>query len=161
MNPNYNEPMTDPAQSGRKPAKPLPLKLIQWIFVLWSLLGWLRFVRALGERELILSLVGPALFMYLLLAGLAWGTMGLPVLWGLFTRASWTPIALLGAALLYPAFYWIERWLLWTDPFAQRNWPFMLLLTFAWAGLVFWGLQSARSKKFFTNNKTKKEVDNG
>jgi hypothetical protein len=103
-----------------------------WIFVLWSLLGWLRFIQALQGRELIINRVGPALFGYLMLAGLVWGLLGLPVLWGLLTRASWTPLVLKIAAAFYPALYWLERVLLWQDPNAQRNWPVMLLLTFVW-----------------------------
>lgn len=119
--------------------------------MLWSLLGWLRFIQALKGREVIINRVGLALFGYLLLAGLVWGLLGLPVLWGLLFRAFWTPLVLKIAAALYPALYWLERVLLWQDPNAQRNWPVMLLLTMAWAGLVVWGLRSARNREFFTH----------
>lgn len=148
--------MTDSAEPGhhptqpRRPKRPLPLKLILWVFVLWSLLGWLRFARALGERDLIVSLVGPTLYGYLLLAGLTWGLTGLPVLWGLLSRAYWTPIVMQVAAVLYPMLYWLERLLLWQDPNAHRNWPLMLLLTIVWGGLMLWGLRSARETGFFT-----------
>jgi len=146
-----------PPSTPRRTKRPLPLKLILWIIVLWSLLGWLRFLRALGTRELIVSLVSPALYAYLLLAGLTWGLLGLPVLWGLLSRANWTLIVLQIAAVLYPALYWLERLLLWRDPNAHRNWPLMLLLTLAWAGLVLWGLHSARNQDFFAKNNTVKE----
>ena len=154
--------MTHSPQTGsklRRPKRPLPLKLIFWILVLWSLLGWLRFTSALGEWTLIISRVGPVLYAYLLLAGLAWGVLGLPVLWGLLTRASWTPLVLQVAATLYPALYWLERWLLWQDPNARSNWPVMLLLSFAWAGLVVWGLRTARRRDFFTHQQNRKEVN--
>jgi hypothetical protein len=54
--------------------------------------------------------------------------------------------------VLYPAFYWIERLLLWQDPAARRNWPFMLLLTALWFGLVAWGLRAASIKEYFTDS---------
>lgn len=155
--PNYNQAMPDTNPTGRspreaqRPKRPLPLKLIWWIFTLWSLLGWLRFAGAVAGRELIVNRVGPALFAYLLLAGLTWGLLGLPVLWGLLRRASWTPALLKAAGVLYPALYWLERLLLWQDPHAHRNWPLMLLLTLAWAGLVLWGLRSAQARGFFDN----------
>lgn len=133
--------------------------MILGIIALWVLLGWVRFERTLALRDVIISLLGPALFGYLLLAGLTWGLMGLPVLWGLLTRASWAPLALQSAAVLYPAIYWLERLLLWQDPYAQRNWPFMLLLTLLWAGLVWWGLRAANQNKYFAKDKDRKEVD--
>jgi len=136
-----------------RPKRPLPLRLILWIFVLWSVLGWLRFGRALAERELIISLVGPPLFGYLLLAGLIGGLFALPVIWGLIFRAPWTPIALPLAAAFYPVLYWFERLLLWQDPYAHRNWPLMVLLTLAWAGLVLWGLRAAHKRGFFTDKR--------
>lgn len=135
-----------------RPRRPLPLRLIFWVFALWTLLGWLRFGRVIGEGALIIRLLGPRLFGYLLLAGLIWGLLGLPVLWGLFRRARWTPILLQIAAITYPALYWVERLLLWRDPDAHRNWPLMLLLTAAWFGLIVWGLRSARARNFFTDD---------
>ena len=147
-----------PSETSR-PKRPLLLKLIWWIFALWSLLGWLRFASTLGERDLIVNRVGPALFGYLLLAGLLWGLLGLPVLWGLLTRANWTPFALQVTAALYPALYWLERLLLWQDPNAYRNWPLMLLLTLCWAVLVVWGLRTANNRDFFSINMNQKEVD--
>jgi hypothetical protein len=149
--------MNDPADKGREPVKylrprrPFPLKVIFWVFALWTLLGWLRFGRAVGEAELILDLVGLRLFSYLLLAGLIWGLLGLPVLWGLVRRARWTPLLMQAAAVIYPVLYWVERLLLWRDPYAQRNWPFMLLLTGVWFGLMAWGLRAAHTRSFFTD----------
>lgn len=153
--------MTDPKKNGNDPTKPvrpkrpLPLKVIFWVFSLWTVLGWLRFARALGEADLVVRLVGFRLFGYLLLAGLTWGLLGLPVLWGLIRRARWTPVILRVAGVIYPAIYWVERLVLWRDPNAQRNWPFMLLLTAAWFGLMVWGLRAARDRSFFTDSNKK------
>lgn len=119
------------------------------MLALWTLLGWLRFGRALAEGELIMGLLSPGLYGYLLLAGLTWGLLGLLVLWGVFRRTGWAPLLLRMAAVLYPALYWFERLLLWQVPSAQRNWPLMLLLTAAWFGLVVWGLRSARARAYF------------
>ena len=149
--------MNDPADKGHEPVKylrprrPFPLKLIFWVFALWTLLGWLRFGRAVGEADLILGLLGLRLYSYLLLAGLTWGLLGLPVLWGLLRRARWTPLLIQAAAVVYPTLYWVERLLLWRDPYAQRNWLFMLLLTGVWFGLVAWGLRAAHIRDFFTD----------
>ena len=158
-NPHYNMLMNAPAEHEQKPVKiipprrPFPLKLIFWVFVLWTLLGWLRFAQTLGEMDLVLALLGPGFFGYLMFAGFTWGLLGLPVLWGLLRRANWTPKLLKVAAVVYPALYWLERLILWRDPSAHRNWPFMLLLTVAWFGLVVWGLRSTTNRDFFANHK--------
>jgi hypothetical protein len=141
--------------------RPFPLKVILWIFALWTVLGWLRFARALAEGELLLALLSPGLYGYLLLAGLTWGLLGPPVLWGIYRRTGWAPLYLKVVAVLYPALYWFERMLLWQDTSAQRNWPLMLLLTAAWFGLVVWGLRAARARAYFPTNINENEVSYG
>lgn len=156
--------MTDPVITRHYPAKPtrpkrpFPLKLIMVVFALWTILGWLRFGQALTEGELMMSLLSPGLYGYLLLAGLTWGLLGPPVLWGIFWRTGWAPLLLKVAAVLYPALYWFERLLLWQDTSAQRNWPLMLLLTAVWFGLVGWGLRAARDRAYFPTNVNENEV---
>jgi hypothetical protein len=155
MNPHDSAPLPESFELGRPVAKyrrqpcPFPLKLIGSVFFLWSLLGWLRFGGALAERNLIITQIGALRHAYLLLAGLIWGLLGLPVLGALFVRAPWSPFMLIVASVLYPLFYWLERIFLWQDPNAHSNWPFMLLLTFVWVGLVAWGLRSAHRRQFF------------
>ena len=136
---------TDPLKTRR----PLPVKLMMWIIALWTVLGWLRFGRALSEAELMLKLLTEGLYAYLLLAGLIWGCLGLCVLCGLVCRARWARIVLAAAVVLYPALYWTERLIFWRDPNAQRNWPFMLALTMIWFGLGVWGLCAARARAYF------------
>lgn len=131
------------------PRRPFLVSLLFWILVLWVILGWLRFARAIIDRELIVSLLSPGTYRYLLLAGLSWGLVGLPMLWGILRRAPWTLNLLWGIAFFYPTVYWVERWLLWADPSARQNWPFMLLLTAIWFGLVGWVSFSKKIKKFF------------
>ena len=144
-----------------RPKRPFPLKLIMVMFALWTVLGWLRFGRAIAEAELLLDLLSPGLYGYLLLAGSAWGLLGLPILWGLFWRRGWAPLVLKVGAVLYPALYWFERLLFWQDTSAQRNWPLMLLLTAAWFGLVVWGLRAAHARAYFPTNLNKNEVFHG
>lgn len=132
-----------------KGRRPLPLTIIMWVYLLWIILGWLRFAAALQGQDLILGLVSPGVQRYLISAGLTWGLAGLPVLWGLVTRAGWAPRLIRITAVLYPAVYWFERLFLWQDPEAARNWPFMLLLTVLWLSLVFMALASKRVQAFF------------
>ncbi len=138
-----------PVQKKIQYRRPLPLRLLFWVVLLWVVLGWFRFARVIIDRALILSLLHMGLYWYLLLAGLTWGLVGLPLLWGILQRANWTRSYLWGVALFYPAVYWVERSLLWADPNARQNWPFMLLLTVFWFGLVGWVSQSKKVRHYF------------
>jgi hypothetical protein len=152
---------TSTAKKRHQPVRrrrPFPLKVILWVFALWTVLGWLRFAWALAEGELIMRLLSPGLYGYLLLAGLSWGLLGFPVLWGIWRRTSWALLLVKVASVLYPALYWFERLILWQDTSAQRNWPLMLLLTAAWFGLVGWGLCAARARAYFPTIMNENEV---
>lgn len=135
---------TDPIH----PRRPFLLTALFWIFILWIALGWMRFAQTLINQQLILDVVSNRIYWYLLLAGLLWGLIGLPVLWGLLRKACWTLKILWIVAIVYPASYWFERLILWEDPSAQSNWPFMLLLTALWVGLVVWVYRSKRVSRF-------------
>ncbi len=155
MNRIYNKGMTlqprndhDPTRPIR-PRRPFLLSLLFWMHVFWAVLGWLRFAGALTERGLILERLTTGLHSYILLAGLISGLAALPALWGLLRSAPWTPRVITVTAVFYPAIYWFERLCLWADPSTQRNWPFMLLLTMIWLGLVFWALSSKKSQHYF------------
>lgn len=136
-----------------RPRRPFPLTIVFWVLVLWTVLGWLRFSRAIMDRDLIQTYLGSGMFWYLTGAGLVWGLAGVPALWGLTFRAAWAPIVIAVDAVLFPAIYWIERLLLWQDQSGQGNWPFMLALTLVWLGVVFWGLRSKQSEQFFSKRK--------
>lgn len=138
-----------------KGRRPLPLTIIVWVYLLWIILGWLRFAAALQGQDLILGLVSPGVQRYLIAAGLTWGLAGLPVMWGLVTRARWTPWLIRITVVLYPGVYWFERLFLWQDPEAARNWPFMLLLTILWLSLVFVALGLRRVQEFFYEDHNK------
>ncbi len=132
-----------------KRRRPFPLTVIMGVYLLWILLGWLRFAAALRGRDLILDLVPTSLEVYLIAAGLLWGLAGLPVIWGMLTRASWSPALIRITSLLYPGIYWFERLFLWQDADASRNWPFMLMLTILWLLLTFGALQLRRVQMYF------------
>ncbi len=151
--------MNDEPAEGRDPTEPIfprrPvwLTLILWVFLLWTVLGWLRFFGALTRREEILEILPGWIFWYLVIAGLVWGLMGLPVIWGLIFRAGWTQKLIPLAAILYPGIYWAERLIIWRSVEAQSNWPFMLLLSGLWFGLVVWVLRSDKVRRFFDREK--------
>lgn len=146
---------SDPTESIW-PRRPILLTLVLWVFVLWTVLGWLRFYNALTSRSLILELLPSWIFWYLVLAGLIWGLVGLPVIWGLVFRAGWARNLIPIAAVIYPLLYWAERLILWESLTGRSNWPFMLLLTMLWVGVIAWVWRSDKTRRFFEHSMKRK-----
>jgi len=119
------------------------------VILLWTIFGWLRFAQVLTERTIILERLSAGLYWYLLLSGAIWGLTGLPLLWGLLTGAGWTRRLFWAASLFCPVSYWLERLILWQDPAGMRNWPFMLVLTMIWLGLIVGFWKSNRIMQYF------------
>ncbi len=159
--PTYNEPIMPPKETQLDPTKrtqprrPLVLRLLFWVFAVWVLLGWLRFARALMDRSLILETLSAGYYYYFVLAGLISGLAALPLLWGLLRAKPWTKSLIWAIGVLYPGLYWFERLALWADPDAGGNWPFMLLFTGIWFGLLIWASCSKRSQRYFEDKKGK------
>lgn len=142
----------DPTQLVHQ-RRPFPMRLVFWMLILWTALGWLRFSQALQNRALVQAYASPGVWVYMVGAGLAWGLIGLPALWGLMTRTSWARLIIAIDAVLYPALYWMERLFLWQDENSQGNWAFMLALTLLWLGVVCWGLLSKTGRDYFPEKK--------
>ena len=159
--PNYNTGMPQKKPEPRnstepiRPRRPILLTLILWVFVLWTVLGWLRFFGTLNNQALISEFLPDWLFWYLLTAGLIWGLAGIPVLWGLAFGSGWTIKLIPLAAVIYPLVYWVERLFFWQNPEGRSNWPFMLLLTVVWLGMVVWVMRSEKVRRYFDHSKKK------
>lgn len=141
----------------QKQGRPVLVRLFVWMIGLWSLLGWFRFVQTITQREIILNIASPVIFGYLLIAGFLWGILWVPLLWGWLIGAGWTRSALWVIAIFYPLSYWVERIFLWQDPTGRQNWPFMLLLTFFWLGLVIAARRSERVRGYFESRMMKRK----
>jgi hypothetical protein len=150
-------PLPEKLDRSVRAKRPFLLTLILAVLTFWFVLGWLRFTQTLIQQQVILETLPAWVFWYLLLAGLIWGVAVLPALWGVFTRKPWAQAVLIAAAVFYPASYWVERLFLWQDPSGQRNWPFMLLLTLLWLGLMVAGFYSERVRDYFSYRKRERE----
>lgn len=148
---NDNHPMTKPIAKHQPQIERIKrsfgFKFIQWVILLWMVLGVLRFIRTLSGAWIITNLVTPVLYAYLLASGLISGLLGLAMLWALAQNKPWSLLGLKVSTFFYPALYWFERLFLWQDPNAHHNWPFMLLLTIAWFGLMLWGLKTLQTRE--------------
>ncbi|MBG0788828.1 MAG: hypothetical protein H0S79_27370 [Anaerolineaceae bacterium] len=142
----------DPTQLVHQ-RRPFPIRLIFWMLILWTILGWLRFSQAWQSRALVEAYTSTGVWVYMVSAGLVWGLIGLPALWGLMRRTSWARLVIAIDAALYPALYWMERLFLWQDENSQGNWAFMLALTLLWLGMASWGMLGKKGRAYFPEKK--------
>ena len=130
--------------------RPFSVRLLTYAFGFWSVLGWLRFIRTVMEREFVLEVLSQLMFIYLIVSGLFWGLAALPAIWGLLRRGAWVKAVTWIVAVLFPVLYWFEREVLWRDLPSQGNGWFIALLTLLWLGLVFWAMQSRAGRNYFS-----------
>ena len=128
--------------------RPLSVTLTAGL-VLWITgANWVRFFLSWSGWALLKSLLpfSPA---YLLVTGLAWGIVGLGLVWGLWRGKPWTLWGMGLAFATYTLYYWADRLLM--PGYSYRNvdglfWLVINLLVLAW-GL--WVFSRPRVKRFF------------
>lgn len=122
------------------------VSLLAGIFLLLSILGWIRLQQAVaywGLLEQLGAWPGP---LYIAVGGILWGIAGLVPAWGLWSASRWGARAAWIAAPVFPLTYWADR--LWFSPGAGpfASWPFVLAVTAAWLVFVFAVLARARPR---------------
>jgi hypothetical protein len=132
--------------------------------VTWLAVGvlslWIVYLTRVGstiqEWDFLSTLPLSAPPAYLLASGLTWSILPLPVLWGLLAGKRWAPKAMIGFAVLYVLYYWLEQWLVKSNPLRTINWPFSLGATIILLVLVFWILSRQAVKNYFGYNHERK-----
>ena len=128
------------ASDTSSPSRPFLVKLLVAIFLLLSILGWVRLEQAIQNAAFIDQYASAGLPVYLGLSGLVWGLIGLPAVWGLWLGREWVAWAAWIAAAIYPILYWLNWLFAVRAPESRENWPFVAGLCIAWFLLVWWVL---------------------
>jgi H+/Cl- antiporter ClcA len=93
---------------------------------------------------------------YLAVTGLIWGLSALPLVWGLWRGKEWSHKAMRVYSLLFTLYYWLEEWLIESNPLRNTNWPFLLTLTVVLLILVFWTISRPKARNFFGEKNERK-----
>jgi hypothetical protein len=107
----------------------LALKELAFGFLLLSLFGWLRVWQSLEDWPWLVRYNATPGPVYLVLSGGLWGLMGLVTGVGVWQRWRWSFWYSTGAAVVYAAWYWVDRLALARSVVGQVNWPFAAGLT--------------------------------
>jgi hypothetical protein len=108
---------------------PLPARITLALVLVLITAAW-NLVRVWAGLSLAPSLQKYAPFPgpgYVALTGALSAGLGLAVSWAVLRRLRWAPGALLGVAIAYAAWRWVDR--IFLQPTAGTSWPFALLIT--------------------------------
>ena len=132
------------------PAGPRPflVTLVALVVLTITTIYLIRFVQALSWWDFLASLPGVSP-LYLVLTGLLWTLIGLPLTWGLWhgwpKMRSATRLFAVGFAI----YVWLERLLAANTDGETSNWPFAAGMTLIVLGFVLWALSLPAVKVYF------------
>jgi|SRR5450759_29455 hypothetical protein len=129
--------------------RPFLVTLLALLFLILSVLGWVRLEQAIQGWRVLSHFGGAGLPIYQGISGALWGLIGLPAVWGLWRRKIWTIKAVWPAALAYPLFFWLDRFLAGRAPQSQENWIFASVMTLVWGLLVGFTLSRRNIRPYF------------
>jgi hypothetical protein len=142
------EELQNETQQARQ-RRTFELTVLVVIFLMISILGWLRLWQAVENRELIAALNARPGPFYLAVGGAAWGLAGLACAAGLWLRQAWGPWLARIVISALAAWYWVDRLLFARSPGSQSNTPSAILFTFLLVAFVLIVLALPRQKRFF------------
>lgn len=131
-----------------RPRRPFGVTLLALVVLIFSALNLLRLLQAIQKWDLLASLlpISPA---YLVLSGLLWTVVGLPLAWGIFRgwRLAYylSPVILIG----YSLYLWADRLLLSGYAERQENWPIVAALNIFVLAWSLWVLTRPKAKVYF------------
>jgi hypothetical protein len=128
--------------------RPFLVTLVALVVLTITTIYLIRFVQTLFWWDFLAGLPGVSP-LYLVLTGLLWTLVGLPLTWGLWLGR---PKMLKATRLFAPgfaAYLWLERLLVANADGEMSNWSFAAGLTLVVLGLVLWFLSMPAVKAYF------------
>ncbi len=95
---------------------------------------------------------------YIALSGGAWGAIGCAMTIGLFLGLSWASRFTRLGAVLFAAWYWLDRVLFVHTEYARRSWPAAAALTLVAVGFTFWALSRPHIRTYFGRSPDERRV---
>jgi hypothetical protein len=120
--------------------KILLLLFLELTLLVFSLDSWLRFQQALVNWNYLISLGAIVLPLYLAVSGAAWGVVSLVVAVGLWFYQRWAVIGTGIGAVLFTAWYWLDRLFLTPAAGSRVNVWFAVIINGVLLALVFLNL---------------------
>ena len=113
------------------------------------IINFTRVITTLQQWDFLSTLPLSAPPAYLFASGLIWSLLSLAVMWGLLAAKAWVLKSMKAYSILYGLYYWLEQWLVKSNPLRMTNWPFIMIVTLLCISLVFWISSREAVKTYF------------
>lgn len=128
--------------------RPRWLIILALVFLVLSLMGWLRVREILSVATLLAHTYSFPAPEFLVLTGIAWGLVGLPASAGLFFGWRWAEKLTWGVTAFYLVTFWLDRFLLVRAVEVRANSLFLAGLSGLWVLVTFAVLHSQPVQNF-------------
>lgn len=126
---------------------PSRITLLLWLVLIITASSAIRAYAGIAWRSALLAYVPANIVTYIAVSGAFWTGVWLVVFWCFWRAVHYTRQIVVGSAVLYAAWMWIDRLLVQAGP--APNWPFALVATILLLGYTFAIVLDPRNKDFF------------
>lgn len=134
--------------SLERTSRPPGVTLLAVGVLIIAVFNLIRLAQAIVQWQTLVGLL-EFLPIYMTVSGAVWGISGLFLGWGLLSGYPWAPRITRWAALLYAAYYWLDRLFVQTGAGQSANAVFVAVMTLILLGWIFWILSRRRTSLFF------------
>lgn len=132
---------------AHKISRPFSVTLLVLGVLIIAIVNGIRFILAISQWEFLNDIL-PISPIYLVLSGLVWSLILLPLVWGLWRGYSWAPRLTMISSLAYTLYYWLDRLFLTTN-YGGQNWPFVIVFNIILLISIYWILSRRKARAFF------------
>ena len=136
--------------------RPFGVTLLQWLVLILSAWGAIRFLAALRWWEVLIEFDARPGPLYLAITGTAWAVAGIILFWGFASRKSWSQSAVLSAFAGWQIEIWIER-VSFQSP--AQNLPFALAVSCFLAGVIIVTTLHRSTRYYLTKSEEHEQPD--
>jgi|APDOM4702015248_1054824.scaffolds.fasta_scaffold55592_1 hypothetical protein len=138
------------------PKRPFGVTLLQWLVLLLSAWGIIRFLAAIRWWAVLIEFgAWPGPF-YLAITGIAWAVVGVLLLWGFTRRKAWSQRAVLTALTVWQIEIWMERA---AHQSPTQNLPFAVTVSLLLAGVIIVTTLHRSTRYYLTRSEEHEQPD--
>ncbi len=126
-----------------------PITLLALIVLFVGVVHWMKFFLAIQQWDTLENaplLISP---LYLALAGLGWGLVSVPLVWGLWTGKLWAWYGIQIAGAFYYLATWVDLAWIAAPDLACTRWPFTLGVSILGLIYLFGTVHYPANRRFF------------
>jgi hypothetical protein len=129
--------------------RPFGVTFLILVVLIFTSLNVLRMVTAIRKWDFLQDTIPGIPVLYLVITGAIWSGIGIPLLYGLWTRRQWSRTMAIIAVITYSGYYWSDRLMLADRSTITSRWHFALGFTLLILALSFWMFTHSKSKSYF------------